>query len=67
MQAEDQTIAVLLKAEGYATAPLGKNHPGDRDEHLPTNHGFDVFFGNLQHLNAEEEPEYADYPGDMVL
>jgi arylsulfatase len=45
---------------------FGKNHLGDRDEHLPTNHGFDEFFGNLYHLNAEEEPENEDYPGDMV-
>jgi arylsulfatase A-like enzyme len=52
---------------GYATGQFGKNHLGDRDEHLPTNHGFDEFFGNLYHLNAEEEPENEDYPGDMVL
>ncbi|MXU65264.1 arylsulfatase [Oceanomicrobium pacificus] len=67
MQVEDPTIAGLLKAEGYATGQFGKNHLGDRDEHLPTNHGFDEFFGNLYHLNAEEEPENEDYPGDMVL
>lgn len=67
MQIEDPTIAGLLKAEGYATGQFGKNHLGDRDEHLPTNHGFDVFFGNLYHLNAEEEPENEDYPKDMVL
>src|SRR6056297_4132623 len=67
MQIEDATIAGLLKAEGYATGQFGKNHLGDRDEHLPTNHGFDQFFGNLYHLNAEEEPESEDYPGDMVL
>jgi len=67
MQVEDPTIAGLLKAEGYATGQFGKNHLGDRDEHLPTNHGFDVFLGNLYHLNAEEEPENEDYPGDMVL
>jgi arylsulfatase len=67
MQVEDPTIAGLLKAEGYATGQFGKNHLGDRDEHLPTNHGFDVFFGNLYHLNAEEEPENEDYPGDMVM
>lgn len=66
MQVEDPTIAGLLKAEGYATGQFGKNHLGDRDEHLPTNHGFDEFFGNLYHLNAEEEPENEDYPGDMV-
>ena len=67
MQVEDPTIAVLLKDQGYATGQFGKNHLGDRDEHLPTNHGFDVFFGNLYHLNAEEEPENEDYPGDMVM
>jgi arylsulfatase len=59
---EDPTIAVLLKDQGYATGQFGKNHLGDRDEHLPTNHGFDEFFGNLYHLNAEEEPENEDYP-----
>jgi arylsulfatase len=63
----DPTIAVLLKDQGYATGQFGKNHFGDLDEHLPTNHGFDEFFGNLYHLNAEEEPENADYPGDLVL
>ena len=67
MQIEDPTIAGLLKAEGYATAQFGKNHLGDRDTHLPTNHGFDEFFGNLYHLNAEEEPENEDYPRDLVL
>ncbi|MEM6634713.1 MAG: arylsulfatase [Pseudomonadota bacterium] len=67
MQEEDPTIAGLLKAQGYATGQFGKNHLGDKDEHLPTNHGFDVFFGNLYHLNAEEEPENEDYPGDLVL
>ncbi|MBE1281781.1 MAG: sulfatase-like hydrolase/transferase [Rhodobacteraceae bacterium] len=67
MQEEDPTIAGLLKAEGYVTGQFGKNHLGDRDEHLPTNHGFDEFFGNLYHLNAEEEPENYDYPGDAVL
>jgi len=67
MQVEDPTIAVILKDQGYATGQFGKNHLGDRDEHLPTNHGFDVFFGNLYHLNAEEEPENEDYPGDMKL
>jgi arylsulfatase len=67
MQVEDPTIAGLLKAEGYATGQFGKNHLGDRDEHLPTNHGFDQFFGNLYHLNAEEEPENEDYPADMVV
>lgn len=59
---EDPTIAELLKPLGYATGQFGKNHLGDRDEHLPTNHGFDEFLGNLYHLNAEEEPENEDYP-----
>jgi arylsulfatase len=67
MREEEPTIAGLLKAQGYATGQFGKNHLGDRDEHLPTNHGFDEFFGNLYHLNAEEEPENEDYPGDMKL
>jgi arylsulfatase len=67
MREEDPTIAALLKAQGYATGQFGKNHLGDRDEHLPTNHGFDEFYGNLYHLNAEEEPENEDYPGDLVL
>ncbi len=62
MKAEDPTIATLLKAQGYATGQFGKNHLGDRDEMLPTAHGFDEFFGNLYHLNAEEEPENVDYP-----
>jgi len=62
LQAEDPTIAELLKAQGYATGQFGKNHLGDRDEFLPTNHGFDEFLGNLYHLNAEEEPENEDYP-----
>ena len=57
LQAEDPTIAELLKPLGYATGQFGKNHLGDRDEYLPTVHGFDEFFGNLYHLNAEEEPE----------
>ncbi len=56
------TIATVLKSAGYATGQFGKNHLGDRDEHLPTMHGFDEFFGNLYHLNAEEEPENIDYP-----
>ena len=60
----DITIAEMLKDKGYATGQFGKNHLGDRDEHLPTNHGFDEFFGNLYHLNAEEEPEDPDYPKD---
>jgi arylsulfatase A-like enzyme len=67
MREEDPTIAGLLKDMGYATGQFGKNHLGDRDAHLPTNHGFDEFFGNLYHLNAEEEPENEDYPGDMKL
>ena len=62
MNAKDPTIAGLLKKQGYATGQFGKNHLGDRDEMLPTNHGFDEFFGNLYHLNAEEEPENEDYP-----
>jgi arylsulfatase len=64
MQAADPTIAELLKPLGYATGQFGKNHLGDRDEHLPTMHGFDEFFGNLYHLNAEEEPELRDYPSE---
>ena len=67
MRVEDPTIAVVLKDQGYATGQFGKNHLGDQDSMLPTNHGFDEFFGNLYHLNAEEEPENEDYPGDMVL
>jgi arylsulfatase A-like enzyme len=66
-QETDVTMATVLKAQGYKTGQFGKNHQGDLDEHLPTNHGFDEFFGNLYHLNAEEEPENRDYPGDMVL
>jgi arylsulfatase A-like enzyme len=62
MKKEDPTIAGLLKPLGYVTGQFGKNHLGDRDEMLPTNHGFDEFFGNLYHLNAEEEPENPDYP-----
>ena len=64
LQAEDPTIAELLKPLGYATGQFGKNHLGDKDEFLPSNHGFDEFFGNLYHLNAEEEPELPDYPKD---
>jgi len=64
LQATDPTIAELLKPLGYATAQIGKNHFGDRNEYLPTVHGFDEFYGNLYHLNAEEEPEDADYPKD---
>jgi len=63
-QKTDVTMATVLKSLGYATGQFGKNHQGDRDEHLPTMHGFDEFFGNLYHLNAEEEPEYQDYPTD---
>ena len=64
---EDPTIAELLKPLGYATGQFGKNHLGDRNEHLPTAHGFDEFFGNLYHLNAEEEPEDPDYPQDPAF
>jgi arylsulfatase A-like enzyme len=67
MMKEDPTVAGLLKAQGYATAQYGKNHLGDRDEHLPTAHGFDEFMGNLYHLNAEEEPENVDYPKDPAF
>lgn len=67
MQKEDPTIAGLLKQHGYMTGQFGKNHLGDRDEMLPTNHGFDEFFGNLYHLNAEEEPENPDYPKDPAF
>ena len=67
LQPEDPTIAELLKPLGYATGQFGKNHLGDRDEFLPTNHGFDEFFGNLYHLNAEEEPELPDYPKDPAF
>ncbi|AUP80000.1 arylsulfatase [Flavivirga eckloniae] len=67
MRIEDPTIAALLKDQGYATGQFGKNHLGDRDEMLPTNNGFDQFFGNLYHLNAEEEPENEDYPGDYMM
>jgi arylsulfatase len=62
LQHGDPTIAELLKPHGYATAQIGKNHLGDRNEYLPTVHGFDEFIGNLYHLNAEEEPEDPDYP-----
>ena len=64
MKKEDPTIATLLRAQGYRTGQFGKNHLGDRDDMLPTKHGFDEFFGNLYHLNAEEEPENPDYPKD---
>ena len=64
LQKEDPTLAELLKAQGYMSGQFGKNHLGDRDEHLPTAHGFDEFFGSLYHLNAEDEPEHPDYPKD---
>jgi arylsulfatase A-like enzyme len=67
MPAEDPTIAELLKPLGYATGQFGKNHLGDKDKFLPTLHGFDEFFGNLYHLNAEEEPEDVDYPKDPAF
>jgi arylsulfatase A-like enzyme len=63
----DVTMATVLKAQGYATGQFGKNHQGDQDTHLPTNHGFDEFFGSLYHLNAEEEPENEDYPKDPAF
>ncbi|MCA9042114.1 MAG: sulfatase-like hydrolase/transferase, partial [Planctomycetaceae bacterium] len=66
-QKTDVTLATVMKAAGYSTGQFGKNHFGDRDEHLPTMHGFDEFMGNLYHLNAQEEPENRDYPGDYVL
>ena len=62
LQAQDPTIAELLKNHGYATGQFGKNHLGDRNEYIPTVHGFDEFYGNLYHLNAEEEPDLPDYP-----
>ena len=64
LHAQDPTIANLLKAQGYATGQFGKNHLGDRNEFIPTVHGFDEFYGNFYHLNAEEEPENPDYPKD---
>jgi arylsulfatase len=64
LRKEDPTIAEMLKPLGYATGQFGKNHLGDKDEFLPTAHGFDEFYGNLYHLNAEEEPELPDYPKD---
>ena len=67
LQKEDPTIADALKDQGYATGQFGKNHLGDRNDYLPTVHGFDVFFGNLYHLNAEEEPELPDYPKDPAF
>jgi arylsulfatase A-like enzyme len=67
LQKEDVTLAELLKAQGYMTAQFGKNHLGDRDEHLPTAHGFDEFMGSLYHLNAEDEPEHPDYFKDPEM
>ena len=67
IQKSDPTLAEVLKSQGYATAQFGKNHLGDRNEFLPTVHGFDEWFGNLYHLNAEEEPEELDYPGQKNL
>jgi len=64
LQQRDVTLAELLKPRGYATGQFGKNHLGDKNEYLPTVHGFDEFFGNLYHLNAEEEPENRNYPAD---
>jgi arylsulfatase len=66
-QKTDVTMATVMKSQGYMTGQFGKNHQGDRDEHLPTMHGFDEFMGSLYHLNAEEEPEQRDYPRDMKL
>jgi arylsulfatase len=66
LQARDATIAELLKPLGYATGQFGKNHLGDRNEYLPTVHGFDEFFGNLYHLNAEEDPENRFYPTGIL-
>jgi len=67
ISSEDPTIAELLKPLGYATGQFGKNHLGDRDQYLPTAHGFDEFFGNLYHMNAEEEPETYFYPKDPAF
>jgi len=67
LQVQDPTLAELLKNHGYATGQFGKNHLGDRNKYLPTVHGFDEFFGNLYHLNAEEEPENPDYPKDPAF
>src|SRR4029434_2689662 len=64
---KDPTIAELVKPQGYVTGQFGKNHLGDRNEFLPTVHGFDVFFGNLYHLNAEDEPEHPDYPKNLEV
>src|SRR5690349_12333408 len=67
LRAEDPTIAEVLRQQGYATGQFGKNHLGDKDEFLPTNHGFDEFFGNLYHLNAEEDAENRFYPQDPAF
>jgi arylsulfatase len=67
LDAKDPTVAEFMKGFGYATGQFGKNHLGDRNEHLPTVHGFDEFFGNLYHLNAEEEPEYPNWPKDPAF
>jgi len=67
LQKEDPTIADVLKAQGYMTGQFGKNHLGDQDNHLPTAHGFDEFYGSLYHLNAEDEPEHPDYFKDPEL
>jgi arylsulfatase A-like enzyme len=67
LQDKDPTIAEVLKMQGYASAQVGKNHLGDRNEYLPTRHGFDQFYGNLYHLNSEEEPEDPDYPKDPAF
>jgi len=67
IKANQPTTAELLKGQGYTSGQFGKNHLGDRDEHLPTNHGFDEFYGNLYHLNAEEEPETYYYPKDPAF
>jgi arylsulfatase A-like enzyme len=67
ISAKDPSIATLIKQQGYVTGQFGKNHLGDRNEHLPTVHGYDEFFGSLYHLNASEEPEQRDYPkGDFI-
>jgi arylsulfatase A-like enzyme len=67
LQKEDPSVGDFMKSLGYATGQFGKNHLGDKDEFLPTNHGFDEFFGNLYHLNAEEEPEDPKYPKDHAF
>jgi len=67
IQAKDPTLAELIKPQGYRTAQIGKNHLGDRNKFLPTVHGFDEFFGNLYHLNAEEESEQPEYPKELPI